>query len=116
MKVLTTLNQIHDAEEVLNWLHKHGVRSSIEGRHSHSASVYIPNGLTVVVHSDEQFGYAQQLFKQFDQKNSGAKPARSSKDALTRNKLDKLFVAVLTLVIAIAVVWVVHSVVGYGMK
>ena len=111
MKVLTTLHDIHDAEEILNYLSKHGVRSSIEGKHAHSLGVYIPNGLTIIVHGDEQFGCAQKLLGQFDQKNSAARSDRSLEDVQRVNKLDKFFVAILTLVIAVTAVWIIRSVV-----
>lgn len=112
MKVLTTLHDIHDAEAILHCLSKHGVRSSIEGKHTHSLGVYIPNGLAIVVHGDEQFRYAQKLLRQFDQKNSDARSGRSLNDAQRASKLDKFFVAILTLVITVTAVWIIHSAVN----
>jgi hypothetical protein len=111
MKVLTALNSAHDAEEILHWLNSHGVKASIEGRQSYSTGIYVPNVLTICVHIDEQYQYAQKLLRQLDHGKPRTVDRRSLLTRLRVKKLDKLFVAVTTLVIALGVLGIVFSII-----
>jgi type III secretory pathway lipoprotein EscJ len=111
MNVLTTLNNTHDAEEILHFLTTHGVSASIEGKHSAAAGVFIPNGLSIQIHNQDQFADSVRLLKKFDATRSGSTKKEDFLSKLRSKKMDQLFVGLVTLLLAIGAVWIVHAVV-----
>lgn len=112
MRILTSFNSIHDAQEAQNWLTSHGIAATIEGKSAHGMNVYIPNGVGLYVTNTDQFQAAKRQLRAMDlQRHPSSAGDQPVIEKLKAKRLDKVAVVAATIAIAIFVIWLVASVV-----
>lgn len=113
MQILTSLNSMQDAEEILQWLKSHGIAATLEGQHAYNLRYYVPNRLGIYVLNAEQFQKAKLLLREFDARfTQSSKSKRSRFSRIKDKKLDKFFIAVCTVVLTIFVILLASSLIA----
>lgn len=105
MKILTSLNDLHEAQEILLWLKTNKINATLEGQIAKTIT-FIPNGLGIYVHDDTQFQKAKHLLIEFDARfRQGAKKKKSILRKLKEKNLDKIIVAIGAAAFTIFIIW-----------
>ena len=111
MKLLTSFDDIDDAEKMKFWLLEHGIPTSIEGKHSKSF-VHIPQGIGIYLLDDSQYLKAKQLLRKLDDQITRDIPKRETLMAKLKSKrLDGLVVAICTALLVLLILWIFSKVV-----
>jgi hypothetical protein len=106
MELLTSFDNIHDAEEGLQWLKSHGIACSLEGKNTHALKVFVPGGVGLYILDTSQLREAKRLLNRLG--GSRDRPQASKPSLLKRLQkvgLDKMFVAVITAGVSFLFVW-----------
>ena len=110
MQILTSLNDLYEAQEILRWLHNHGIKAVLEGQLTYKMGPHVPNGLGIYILDDSQFQKAKLLLREFDAKYTQTNQRkRTLFSKLKDKKLDKLFIGVCTVIFTVLAIWFVSS-------
>lgn len=108
MKVLSTFDSLHDAEDLRDRLLKCGVETHVEGKHAASAGVYIPTSIRVVLLDERKFEVAKALVRRLDGNNESSR--RSTRTAVVAAGADRLVIGGVTVALSLLVWWLLSSV------
>jgi hypothetical protein len=110
MKLLTTFNSLHDAEELAAWLEKNHINTTLLGRNTFQAQVYVPSVLHLYVLDAGQLGSARKLMHEYESNFCAPTPRVDLWSKLVAKKLDKIFIVLVTAASALLVIWMISSV------
>jgi hypothetical protein len=109
MQILTSLNDLEEANEILHWLKNHGISVSLEGQLIHTRGSHIPNGLGIYVLNSSQFQEAKHRLSEFDRRFRKPKKGKQTLwDRLQKRKLDKFIIALFTALLAALIIWLTY--------
>lgn len=108
MRVLGTFESVHLAEDLRGRLLKCGIKTEVEGRNAASAGVYIPGSIKLVLVDERQSEVAMALIRQLDGSNVGSRPSLWA--GIKAAGADRLVVGVVTVALALALWWLLGSV------
>ena len=99
---------MYEAQEILRWLKNHGIKAVLEGQLTYKMGPHVPNGLGIYILDDSQFQKAKLLLRKFDKRFRKSAPKNITiLEKLKAKKLDKLAVAVGTVLLIVFVIWLV---------